>query len=462
MSLANLLLKIDSLQRQIDANGNLDEAVKKRIQYKFRLDWNYYSNAMEGNSLTKQETRSVMMNNITINGKPIRDVMEVKGHDDAVLEILKISKGEVRLSEKRILEMHKAIIHEEDPEKEGQVGRWKTGANFMQNYRGERFDFLAPELVADAMHELLNKTNAQIDAFYHAKKESWHPAVIAFYFHLEYVKIHPFYDGNGRTARLLMNLLLISFGFPPVILNLENKERYYSLLTDIQGYGGNPDLFYEFMGELLIQSQEMVLDAIAGKDISEEDDLDKEIALFKKQLEKIEEFLPFSNNAAAQVYQRTLSTLFQSIIHRMSQFDELFAFKTIYNEIDRKSTEAEGVEIFDDLFMEIDRRQNLRQDMDLIDLHFSDPIKDVHNINLRIVYNGFKNDGVNTFSEYYVLHIYFNDFNYVINDYGQNSDKNNLAKKLYTETLSSEEFKNILNQSVSKFFAKIKSNMGNK
>lgn len=322
MKLASLLHKIDALQQAIDAKGPLDETIKKRIQYKFRLDWNYYSNAMEGNSLTKQETRSVMMNNITINGKPMRDVLEIKGHDEAVLDILKISKAEVRLSERRIKELHKAIIYEEDPEKAQQVGEWKTQANYLLNVRNERFDFLEPELVPDAMHQLLDKTNAQIDAYYHAKKEGWHPAVIAFYFHLEYVKIHPFYDGNGRTARLLMNLLLVSFGLPPVVLNLENKERYYSLLTDIQGYGGNPDLFYEFMSELLIESQEMVLDAIDGKDISGEDDLDKELSILKRRLEG-ESFTKSPKNIY-EVYQFITSNLWNPLDVTLKKFEEFF------------------------------------------------------------------------------------------------------------------------------------------
>lgn len=439
MSLANLLLKIDSLQYQIDANGNLDETVKKRIQYKFRLDWNYYSNAMEGNSLTKQETRSVMMNNITINGKPIRDVMEVKGHDDAVLEILKISKGEVRLSEKRILEMHKAIIHEEDPEKEGQVGRWKTGANFMQNYRGERFDFLAPELVADAMHELLNKTNAQIDAFYHAKKESWHPAVIAFYFHLEYVKIHPFYDGNGRTARLLMNLLLISFGFPPVILNLENKERYYSLLTDIQGYGGNPDLFYEFMGELLIQSQELVLDAMDGKDISEEDDLDKEIALFKKQFKTNTQVVSKSGNTVLDKYTESIKPLFTYYLEKVAQFDELFSRKSVYNKIDNEALLSGGTDNFDSYF--IDLNDELAQGRNKM----SPP----NILELSVDFFGFKNDGLNTFNVNSKVFVHFDEFKYSISHNGRNYQNENFLNKLYSENIDESEMKSIVKSLVS-------------
>lgn len=457
MNLAPLLLKIDTLQQTIEAKGLLDETVKKRIHYKFRLDWNYYSNAMEGNSLTKQETRSVMMNNITINGKPMRDVLEVKGHNEAVLEILKISKSEVRLSEKRIKELHKAIIHEEDPEKVHQVGEWKTQANYLLNVRNERFDFLAPELVPDAMHELLNKTNAQIDAYYHSKKESWHPAVIAFYFHLEYVKIHPFYDGNGRTARLLMNLLLISFGFPPVILNLENKERYYSLLTDIQGYGGNPDLFYEFMSGLLIQSQEMVLDAIDGKDISGEDDLDKEIAIWKKQLVIKDEFISRSDLQIANIYIKSIKDLFTKWQNKLIQFDDLFASKETYFQIDNKNVSFKSLEDIDYIFNDIIYYSENPHE----DIYGDGYYKNMHSFTIRYVYNGYKNDGVNTFTVYSKLLVRFYEFNYSITNENDNTDDIVEYVKLYSQLLNEEEIRDIVNKEVSKFFMKIKSSIKN-
>ena len=473
MKLAPLLHKIDALQQAIDAKGPLDETIKKRIQYKFRLDWNYYSNAMEGNSLTKQETRSVMMNNITINGKPMRDVLEIKGHDEAVLDILKISKAEVRLSERRIKELHKAIIYEEDPEKAQQVGEWKTQANYLLNVRNERFDFLEPELVPDAMHQLLDKTNAQIDAYYHATKEGWHPAVIAFYFHLEYVKIHPFYDGNGRTARLLMNLLLVSFGLPPVVLNLENKERYYSLLTDIQGYGGNPDLFYAFMSELLIESQEMVLDAIDGKDISGEDDLDKEIELFKKQLVKNDKLVSRNNPDIAKLYKSSIEPLFRSLLDKLSRFDDLFDKKAVSNAFDFKNsiTMFDDLEDFTEFFDKIIYLSNLSDKVntgehtqeeytELMMLEL-DKVKEVYSIALNVSYVGFKNNDTNTFGARCELSIFFNDYSFKINSHGQNHDEGNFVKKLYTEVLTKEEIDTIVKTCVSDFLNRIRSSIKN-
>ena len=209
--------EIDELQQKINLLGELNPDVKKKINYKFRLDWNYYSNSMEGNTLTMDETRSVMVGNLTVGGKPIKDVLEMKGHDEVIAEILRIGKGEVRLSEARIRELHKGIMHEEDEAKKKKIGIWKTEPNYIYNYKQERFDFALPAEVSSLMHDLLNKTNAAIDAIVQQKKDAPHPIDVALQFHLQYVVIHPFYDGNGRTARILTNLLLISFGYPPFL-----------------------------------------------------------------------------------------------------------------------------------------------------------------------------------------------------------------------------------------------------
>ncbi len=280
--------QIDALQKKINAHGELSAEVKKKINYKFRLDWNYYSNSMEGNTLTMDETRSVMVGNLTVGGKPIKDVLEMKGHDEVINEILRIGKGEARISEARIREIHQGIMHEEDEAKKKKIGGWKTEPNYIYNYKNERFDFALPAEVPARMHDLLNKTNAAIDAIQQNKKDAPHPLDVALQFHLDYVLIHPFYDGNGRTARILTNLLLISFGYPPFWVKTNERSIYNQYIGDIQGYGGNPDLFFEFAAVMILRSQQLVLDAIEGKDISEPADIDKKISLLEKELERVD------------------------------------------------------------------------------------------------------------------------------------------------------------------------------
>ncbi len=279
------LAKIDQMQERIKAFGDFPVEIKKKLQYKFRLDWNYYSNSMEGNTLTKAETRDVMIGVLNVAGKPLKDVLEMKGHNDVVEQIMRMGKGEMRLSEKRIKDIHAGIMHEDAENKKDEIGQWKKHPNHIINYKSEKFNFAAPNEVADKVHELLNWLNAELDKIDAGKKGAPHPLDVIFKFHLEYLTIHPFQDGNGRTARILTNLLLISFDYPPLIIRREEKDAYYNYLGDIQGYGGKPDLLFAYMGKLVLRSQQMVLDALEGKEIEEPEDVEKEIALWKKEQE---------------------------------------------------------------------------------------------------------------------------------------------------------------------------------
>ena len=147
MSYKNIKDTIDAIKAKVADFGELTIEQKKKINYKFRLEWNFNSNSMEGNTLTIEETRSVMVGNLTVNDKPLKDVLEMQGHDKVISEILRIGKGELRLSEKRICDIHKAIMHEEDETKKDKIGRWKVEPNMIYNSKGERYDFAAPEEV---------------------------------------------------------------------------------------------------------------------------------------------------------------------------------------------------------------------------------------------------------------------------------------------------------------------------
>ncbi|XLS30295.1 Fic family protein [Flavobacteriaceae bacterium M23B6Z8] len=277
------LERIEKLHQTIIGHGKIDGDTLNKINYKLRLDWNYYSNRMEGGTLTRPETKQVMAG-VSVASKPLNDVKEMSGHDKAVQQILHIAKGNLRISESRIKAMHKLIMSEDDEQKEALIGEWKEKNNEVINYKNEKQVFLDHKEVPERIHELLNQTNAELDAYFDPKKKSRHPLYIATDFHLDYLYIHPFYDGNGRTARLLTNLILISCGYPPIIITDSNKEVYYRLISDVQTYGTDKELFYSFMGKCLQETQQLILDALTGKDISEEDDFDKEVALLKNQL----------------------------------------------------------------------------------------------------------------------------------------------------------------------------------
>lgn len=284
MTLAEKIQLIQENQEKINSHSPFPQEVLKRIHYRFRLDWNYHSHKIEGGTLTRAETRSVMVGNIEVHGKPFRDVAEMDGHDKVVRNVLKIGKGELKLSEKRLKEVHKAIIHPETPEEKNLVGNWKTEPNELMNYRGEKIAFAAPQDVRELMHTLINRTNASLNRIAQGKADAPHPVVLAADFHIEYVTIHPFFDGNGRTARIFTNLILIACGFPPVIIRDDHKKIYSQYLGDIQVYDGSRDLFYGFLADRMLESQKLMLSAIAGDTLEELDDIDKEMLLLKQQL----------------------------------------------------------------------------------------------------------------------------------------------------------------------------------
>ncbi len=422
MSYTDKREQADMLQQKINAHGELSAEVKKKINYKFRLDWNYYSNSMEGNTLTMDETRSVMVGNLTVGGKPIKDVLEMKGHDEVIMEILKIGRGELRLSEHRIKEIHRGIMHEEDESKRPKIGTWKTEPNYIYNYKNERFDFVQPVEVPERMHILLDKTNAAIDAIRINKKNAPNPMDVALSFHLEYVVIHPFYDGNGRTARILTNLLLISFGYPPFWVKTNERNIYNQYIGDIQGYGGKPDLFYEFAATMILRSQRLALDAIEGKDIGEPDDMDKKLALLEKELEAIdpnEEIRKhFDKDTFIEIFNTWGTELLEKSIPAIQKFNRLFTGARHWVSIQNG---LGSVQFTDESVSEV--IEKLKQDF----LRNSDRVSS-HDTKLVVTafYGTFKKGGLNTFGCTYGYEVRFDHIKYEVwvDNFSENNQRN--------------------------------------
>ncbi len=442
MSYTEKRIQVDNLQQKINAHGELSAEVKKKINYKFRLDWNYYSNSMEGNTLTMDETRSVMVGNLTVGGKPIKDVLEIKGHDEVIADILKIGKGELRLSEKRIKEIHKGIMYEEDKEKEKKIGIWKSDPNYVINYKGEKFEFVAPADVQERMHELLNKTNAAIDAIQQNKSNEPYPLDVALQFHLDYLTIHPFYDGNGRTARILTNLILISFGFAPFWIKTNEKSIYYQYMADIQAYGGNTDLFFDWAANMIIRSQQLVLDAIEGKEISEAEDWEKQLTLLKKQGKTNDEITVTRSVTSVQdVINNCAFPLIEKVINKLSAFDELFTEKKLYFGGRNSQNEILNIQGAKDF---------LAKDNDRL----------MEEINFIYSLDGFKKDGTNTFPVRINLKWRFEQFKYYF--FINHNDHGNAILKLYHQYFSDAEMNAFVNESGSTLMKQIESQINRK
>jgi len=288
-----------SLKKELDLLRPLSKEAEARIMQKFRLDWNYHSNHLEGNSLSYGETKALILFNITAQGKPLKDHLEITGHNDAVLWILEIVKDDRPLTETFIRELHKLILKEpyevdaitaegKPTKKRITVGDYKQQPNHVKTQTGEIFRFASPEETPAKMADLIEWYRKE------AEKEGVNPILLAAEFHYRYIRIHPFDDGNGRTARILMNFILLKFGYPPVIIKTEDKANYFAALQ--QADAGIITPFVEYIAENLVTSLELMIKGANGESIEGPDDVDKEIALLEQRMKGIEQKTPIQKD----------------------------------------------------------------------------------------------------------------------------------------------------------------------
>ena len=285
----NILERIDRLKRELDEFRPLPEDVIGRVEQKLRIESNYHTNAIEGNSLTLGETRSLILHGLTAHGKPMRDHLDIEGHDDAVKGIEFAIKEEHGLTEAFIRSLHQVLLKEPyevlamTPEGEPTtrlitIGKYKTTPNNVKTSTGEIYYFLPPEQVKPAMSDLIDRLRSQ-----EAKAE--HPIIIAANFHYEFVRIHPFDDGNGRMARLLMNLILVKHGYTIAMVRRDTRDEYLDGLetadrTEDRGQ------FIRYIASCCEYPLNLYLKAARGEAIEDPEDVDREISLFKRSLVK--------------------------------------------------------------------------------------------------------------------------------------------------------------------------------
>jgi Fic family protein len=333
MQANELVSQADALKAEIDKLRPLKSEVERRIMQKFRLDWNYHSNAIEGNSLTLGETRAFLLEGLTANGKPMKDHLDIKGHDDLItfLELF-IQRKEI-LTEAAIREMHKILLkepYETDAvttdgrivKKKVQLGVYKTEPNFVRMKSGEINHYVLPEDVPAKTASLV-EWHRQQDA-----KNDLQPLLHAALFHHQFSSIHPFDDGNGRMARILMNLILMRAGFPPVVIKLQNREPYIAALR--RADAGENEAIVSFIGENLIDAETLYLRGAKGEAIEDFDDVDKAVALLKKEIQGIPAPVEFTKEVQATFLKEQLKPFLTRLDNKLAQFDDLFASNDVH------------------------------------------------------------------------------------------------------------------------------------
>ncbi|MCI0448646.1 MAG: Fic family protein [Chlorobi bacterium] len=337
MDLKEITERINRLSEELEKLRPLKTEDEQRVMQKFRLDWNYNSNNIEGNSLTYGETKALLLFGITAQGKPLNDHLEIEGHNEAIDSIVNVAKTKEPLTEAFIRNLHKLILHEsyeidaitadgQPTRKRVEIGKYKTTPNHVKTITGEIFYFTSPEDTPAEMEKLIKWYTDNLNN----KKN--HPLMFAVEFHHKFIGIHPFDDGNGRIVRLLMNLLLMQKGLPPVIIKVKDKEEYYRVLQ--QADSGNLEPSYNFIGAQLIHSLELMISGAKGEDVEELDDIDKEIALLKKELEEREEIKELKSIETIQKLIPKIKDVFgNKILPSLDTIKELYLHSHIYLEV---------------------------------------------------------------------------------------------------------------------------------
>lgn len=234
---SDIFKEIDHLQKEINAYRPLDADLLKQIREYYKIGLTYSSNALEGNTLTESETKIVLEEGITIGGKPLKDHFEAIGHAEAYDFLFTLVK-EKAIEEKDIRQMHKLFYFRID---EKNAGKYRTGKAIIT---GSKYPLPKPSDLPMLMEKLIPGIKKL--------REENHPVKAAALAHKGFVFIHPFIDGNGRTARLLMNLLLLQENYNISIIPPITRREYIDSLE--QAHVNDSDFIY-FIARMVRETQ---------------------------------------------------------------------------------------------------------------------------------------------------------------------------------------------------------------
>lgn len=228
-----LFEKIDALKAGIDRFRPFSPSLEQVLQERLRLEWTYNSNALEGNTLTFGETAFFLREGLTSEGRPLKDYLEAKNHAEAIDALQDILKNRRQMTESLIKELHHLLMKDigftQAKGMGGQMlkkilhsGQYKQEPNHVLTLSGKIHRYTDPLHVKDEMEAMVDWYN---------RSRHLHAVERAALFHYKFVAIHPFDDGNGRMARILMNLILLKNGYPPCIIQNSHRKEYLQNLA---------------------------------------------------------------------------------------------------------------------------------------------------------------------------------------------------------------------------------------
>jgi fido (protein-threonine AMPylation protein) len=303
----------------------------RRLWDKYRLEWNYNSNHIEGNTLTYGETELLLFQGQTTGTHAIREYEEMKAHDVAITHIRELAQSSEGITEADVRNLNKIILKEpfwklattesgEPTRKQIIPGVYKDSPNNVRTATNELFQFASPLETPTKMRQLIEWLGEELTT------TSLGPISLAAQLHHRFVLIHPFDDGNGRVARLLSNYVLMRSELPPIIVKSADKANYLAALrlADV----GQIDPLITYFEDQLEWSLGIALSAAAGNSVEELSDIEKEIALFVRgQDVNRPSVLRRSPEAVMKFYKSGLENLISKFEARMVQLAPLFAEK---------------------------------------------------------------------------------------------------------------------------------------
>jgi len=261
-----IITEIERAHQQINALRPFDQEKQNALQEQLRIEWTYNSNAIEGNALTLGETNFFLREGLTSEGKPLKDYLEAKNHVEAIDTLYQVVKNKREITESFIKELHALLMKDikfimvrggqgQIVRKEITAGQYKKRPNHVLTISGKIHYYADPIKIIDEMEKLLKWLN---------RNENLNPVVKAAIFHYRFVRIHPFNDGNGRMARLLMNLILMREKYFPCIIQNAHRREYLESL-ELADSKKDENYFIAFVAQELLITEKHVWDILKNK-----------------------------------------------------------------------------------------------------------------------------------------------------------------------------------------------------
>lgn len=442
MSLKSILSQVDKLKAEFEALKPLKKEDEERLWKKFRLDWNYNSNHIEGNTLTYTETELLIIFDRTTGEHTMREYEEMQAHDVTIKLVQEAAEDNERpLNEPFIRQLNEILLvkpfYKAAKTPDGQStrrkiipGEYKKHPNSVKLENGEEFQYAAPQEVPILMGDLITSYNQAI-------ANARHPIEIAAMLHYKFVRIHPFDDGNGRVARLLMNYVLLYHGYQPAIIKTDAKKEYLTALnkTDVL----NPEIeainniepFAEYIANQLLWSYEISIKSAKGESIVEAGDFEKRLNKLSRDLQNKKEIQLAKHQAKDIFWDKIFPFITNKFLENSKILSSLFLQSVVDAAILYPNSVPNNKSLIITSSFDKDSKELYKE---------TDTTLDFEKIQFSLMLYRFKKNGEKTFDSGTHLIINLSEITYSVGYMGQQMF---FVKKYYDELPSNQEMNQI-------------------